>query len=134
MATRSLTSISTDQDVIQELHWDTSTDKIEVVHEINLDALKNARWRLVVQYAPGNLRYNTKCTEYKLDPEDGVIITEYEYDEYDDPTCRYVHAEKFPESGEYYPLSQLPHLVSVKLNRTGGSGKVSTTSGEALSS
>lgn len=134
MATRSLTSISTDQDVIQEFHWDTTTIKIEVVHEINLDALKNARWRHVVQYAPGNIDYDTKCLEYKLDPDDQVIITEYEYDEYDDPNCIYVHAEKFPESGDYYPLSLLPHQVSVKLNRTGGIGRVSATAGEALSS
>jgi hypothetical protein len=132
MATRSLTSISNDSKVIQELNWDTSTRKLEVVHEINLDAMKNARWRLMVQYAPGNALYNQKCGDYHLNPRDNVVITEFEYDEFDDPGCRYPHAIKFPESGDYYPLSQLAHLVNVKLNKTGGTGQVSTTSGEAL--
>jgi|WetSurMetagenome_2_1015567.scaffolds.fasta_scaffold145569_2 hypothetical protein len=127
-----MTCISNDQDVIQELHWDTTTRKLEVVHEINLDASKNARWRLIHQYAPGNVGYAEKCKDYSLNSRDGVIITEFEYDEYDDANSRYAHAVKFPESGDYYPLSQLPHLVTVKLNRVGGSGTVSTTSGEAL--
>lgn len=132
MATRSLTCISTDSAVIQELNWDTTTSKLEVVHEINLDVRKNARWRLMNQYAPGNVAYDSKCKTYGLDPRDGVTITEFEYDEFIDSTITYPHAMKFPESGDYYPLSRLPHMVSVKLNKTGGTGEVSSTSGEAL--
>jgi hypothetical protein len=132
MATRSLTCISKNQDVIQELHWDTTTRKLEVVHEINLDPLKNVRWRLMVQYAPGNVAYNQKCIDNHLNPRDNVVITEFEYEEYEDLNCRYAHAVKFPESGDYYPLSQLAHLVNVRLYKTGVGGEVSTTSGEAL--
>jgi hypothetical protein len=134
MATRSLTSISTDSTVIQELHWDTLTKKIEVVHMMNLSAKVNARWVSMTPYPPGSLNYDTMCKKYSLDPRKGIYITEFIYQEYEDLSYRDPHAVKFPESGEYYPLSELTHMVSVQLNRTGGTGTTSATSGEALSS
>lgn len=133
MATRSLTSISTDSNVIQELHWDTLSKKIEVVHMMNLNAKFNARWVSMTQYAPGSPNYDVICRKYTLDPRKGIYITEFVYQEYEDLSYRDPHAVKFPESGEYYPLSELTHLVNVQLNKTGGSGGTSATSGEALS-
>jgi hypothetical protein len=131
MAKRSITNISADDNVIQELHWDTATQKIEVVHEINLeDPLRDVRWTSIKPYYPGENDYIRLQNEFGLGDPD--VITEYIYteiysDEYDEP-----HAVKFPESGDYYPLSQLRHVVVVRMNEYGGGGGDTKTSGEAL--
>jgi hypothetical protein len=132
MPNNSLISISTDNALIQQLFWDTSTKKIEVVHEINLEPGKGARWSRKTTYlpAPGDPIYDGKCKAYNINPKDKKYITEYEYDEYPD-NRDYPIAVKFPVNGSYYPLSELPHVVVAIYNRT-STGQVSKTSGEAL--
>lgn len=137
MAKKTLTSVSVNEDVIQELHWDDVSEKIEVVHEINLNRGKNAMWNSVRTYKPGDQDYDDKVIRYVEEsrrPGFDYPITEYIYDEYNDPNELFDHAEKFPENGEYYPLSTIEHLVGVIMNRIPAEEppEQSKTSGEAL--
>ena len=131
MATRSLTTISEDSNVIQELHWDTISKKIEVVHMMNLEAGINARWKILLQEMPGSVNYDRLCRTYGITPPKNAIVTVFEYDEFDDPAFSTPHAEKFPVSGDYYSFSGLPHLVYAKLNKK-AAGETSVTSGQAI--
>ena len=131
MADRSSTCSSVLSDVIQELFWNTKTKTIQVVHEFNLEPYKNVRWRSVKEYLPDHPDYVPKCKIHGINPELRLPLTEFEYDEYDDRAIDYVHAMKFPESGDYYFLTGLPRAVAVTKNKT--IGEASKTSGVALS-
>jgi len=129
MAQKTFTSTSPDQDVLQQLFWDSSIGSIDVVHQINLDPFIGARLALIFQYKPGHPDYLDKCDEYQINPKNKIVITEYIYDEYEDARD-YRMVETFPAVSVFYFLSGLPHLVVALVNKAGGN--VSKTSGEAL--
>jgi hypothetical protein len=99
---------------------------------MNLDAEINARWVSITQYAPGSAGYDKAHELHGLPDKSRPHITEFVYQEFEDTSFARPHAVKFPEAGEYYPLSELDHYVHVDLKKE-TSGQTSTTSGQALS-
>lgn len=122
----SITNSSPDGKVRQVLDVNSITKAIAVTHEINLDAGKNARRGPINTYAPGNAEYDNKCVAYGLNPDDNFLITEFNFDEYNDSNVRAPF--KMTQNDQ---LNHLPYKVVTQLNRTQG-GAVSATSGEAL--
>jgi hypothetical protein len=133
-----LTSVS--DNVRQELFWDPRTKKIEVTHMINLPEYVDARWIDIYTYSPDDKEYYEQLKLYVREEEETDravmdkkgFITVFNYKEVPGmvPTP---HAQKFPDSGSYYPLSGLPHMVVVNLAKsTPTGGETSTAKGVAL--
>lgn len=114
---------------MQQLFWDDSIDSLNVMHEINFENNVNARPGLKRQFKPGDPEYKAKCLEYELEVKKNIIITEYEYDEYEEHRD-YRLLVTFPAIESFFLLAGLPHFVAVSLNKL--EGNVSKTTGEAL--
>jgi len=121
-----------DDAIIQEISWDTDTRKIEVSHMINLESLTNAEWQGSTKHRPGELIFNQICDECDVEREKFQLVTLFTYRKFSDNNFPNEHAVKFPESGENYPLSELNHLVVVKMEEDQVGGSISKTFSQAL--
>ncbi|MFO7613529.1 MAG: hypothetical protein R6W71_02715 [Bacteroidales bacterium] len=132
MPQNSFTSVSLDNSIVQEIFWDTNTRRIEVTHMINLEPENNVEWTSLTQIRSGEDGFNQIFDDYGLDGSTFKAISLFKYRKFDDKSFKFKHAVKFPENGDYYPLSELNHLVVVEMFVDPGGGTTSKTHGQAL--
>lgn len=123
-------SSSPDLKLNQFLRWDDTSQWIEVIHTINLSIGENVRLIYSKTYRHTDNGYDTLCTEFGINPEDHLILTEYKYQEIHGSVDS-DHAVVLPSDGRPYYLGIRPHFVIARLYDINGN-LTSTTSGTAL--
>jgi len=123
--TESAKDVSPLGDVTQLRFWDHDTKKIEVYHNINIEAGDVYR-ESIKTLKKGEQGYDDLAKMYKV--QKGQTITIFKYiHSLNGPA--YPRSLLFPENGGYYPLEDLPHVIIARMEPT---GDASTTQGVAL--